>query len=183
MESDKRALFSNLEKLDQKSVDFLLAAIERQNKPGFDYLEFKMAVNKLRQMGMDDATAFKSAFVTASTVGVSKDKLLQTGKHYLQVLSNEKQQFDLALQKQIEKRVHQKKAQVEQLKAQIAEWEEQIKALQAKIDQARTTIEQADSHIQQELSKIETTRKNFESTHAAILEEVAHDLENIEKYL
>lgn len=183
MQSDKRALFSNINQLDAKSVDFLLAAIERNNMPGFDFLEFKMAVNKLRQMNMDDPTAFKSAFVTASTLGVSKEKLLQTGRHYLEVLTKEKTQFDSALKKQLDKRVNLKKQEVESLKAQIQQWEDQIRELQAKIENARTLIDEAQGKIEEELKKIENTRQNFESTHQAILEEVARDIENIEKYL
>lgn len=177
-----KAIFGNGD-LDEKSVNFLIAALEKNNLPGFDYLEFKLSVGKLLQLGMDEETAIKSAFATASTVGLTKEKLLQTGKHYLEVLANEKKQFDQALKKQLEKRVNSKKSEVEKLKAQIGKWEEEIKKLQENIAKAREIIDKADSHIKAEMTKIDTTRNNFEATHKSILSQVAQDLENIEKYL
>ncbi len=177
-----KAIFGNGD-LDEKSVNFLVAALEKNNLPGFDYLEFKLAVGKLRQLHMDEETAIKSAFATASTVGLTKETLLKTGKHYLNVLDNEKKQFDQALKKQLEKRVNSKKSEVEKLQAQIGKWEEEIKKLQQNIAKAKEIISKADSQIKAEMNKIDTTRKNFETTHKSILSQVAQDLENIEKYL
>ncbi len=177
-----KAIFGNSD-LDEKSVNFLVAALEKNNLPGFDYLEFKLSLGKLRQLDMDEETAFKSAFATASTLGVTKEQLLKTGKHYLNVLANEKKQFDLALKKQLEKRVNSKKSEVEKLQAQINTWEEEIKKLQGDIAKAKAIIAQAGSQINDEMTKIDNTRKNFESTHQSILTQVAKDLENIEKYL
>ncbi|GAB4249402.1 MAG: hypothetical protein Kow0027_12280 [Saprospiraceae bacterium] len=182
MQQNMKAIFGNGD-LDEKSVNFLVAALEKNNLPGFDYLEFKLSLGKLRQLNMDEETAIKSAFATASTLGLTKETLLKTGKHYLEVLANEKKQFDAALKKQLEKRVTNKKAEVEKLQAQIGKWEEEIRKLQENIAKAKEIISQADSNIAAEMSKIETTRKNFEATHKSILSQVAQDLENIEKYL
>lgn len=182
MQNDMKAIFGNGD-LDEKSVNFLVAALEKNNLPGFDFLEFKLSVRNLLQMGMDVPTAMKSAFATATTVGLTKEKLLQTGRHYLEVLANEKKQFNVALQKQLEKRVNSKKSEVERLKIQMESWEAEIKKLQENIAKAREVIGQLDSQISEEMAKIETTRQNFETTHNSILLQMANDLENIEKYL
>lgn len=178
-----KAIFGNGGQFDEKSVNFLVAALEKNNLPGFDYLEFKMSVGKLRLLNMDEETAIKSAFATASTVGLTKETLLKTGKHYLNVLDHEKKQFDEALKKQLEKRVTNKKTEVEKLQGQISKWEEEIKKLQENIAKANEIISQADDQIKAEMTKIEATRKNFETTHKGILTQVAQDLENIDKYL
>ena len=69
-------IFSGIDKLDKKSVAFLLKAIKENNLPGFDYLEFKQSLNGLKKMDMDETTAIKSAFTTGSTVGLTKSKLI-----------------------------------------------------------------------------------------------------------
>ena len=66
-----KALFA-ADGLDDRSLEFLASALEKNNLPGFDYYEFKRAVVALRQMQLDEPTAHKSAFATAATGGVTK---------------------------------------------------------------------------------------------------------------
>ncbi|MEZ4920023.1 MAG: hypothetical protein R2792_13045 [Saprospiraceae bacterium] len=80
-----QALFTS-DNTDEKSLTFLTQAIEKNNLPGFDYFEFKRAVSSLLQMDIDEATAYKSAFATAATMGLTKDKLLETASYYRNVV-------------------------------------------------------------------------------------------------
>ncbi|MBK9102994.1 MAG: hypothetical protein IPL92_00055 [Saprospiraceae bacterium] len=57
---------------DQKSVDFLENAMVKQAQPGFDYLKFKQSIEQLAGLKLDGPTSLKSAFATASTMGVTK---------------------------------------------------------------------------------------------------------------
>ena len=67
--------------IDQKSVDFLENALIKQSQPGFDYLKFKQSISQLANLNLDTSTSLKSAFATASTMGVTKDSLLQSARH------------------------------------------------------------------------------------------------------
>lgn len=168
--------------LDDKSVDFLTKALAKNNLPGFDYIEFKQSLGALKEM-MDEPTAFKSAFATAATVGLTKEKLLKTAGHYKTVLASEKQQFDAALKKQMEQRVDSKLTEVEKLKKQIEEYKLKIQQLQEKIDKSQATIDNADEHIQAAKQKIEGTRDDFEYALQSIVNEINKDIESIDKYL
>src|SRR5690349_1625916 len=86
---------------DQKSVDFLENALVKQTQAGFDYLKFKQSIDQLAGLKLDGPTALKSAFATASTMGVTKDSLIDSAKHYLKILGEEKKQFDQALTNQV----------------------------------------------------------------------------------
>lgn len=61
-------LIFTVDGVDDRSLEFLANAIEKNNLPGFDYFEYKRAVYSLQQMPMSEETAHKSAFMTASTV-------------------------------------------------------------------------------------------------------------------
>lgn len=183
MQEELKKIFGKDETIDSKSVEFLTNALAKGNQPGFDYLEFKISLSKLEEIGMDESTAFKSAYATASTVGLTKDKLVTTAQHYKQVLSKEKGQFDLALNNQLEKRVNGKRNEVEKLKKKIGEWNEKIAALNEQIARAQATIDDADQNIQAEMRKIETTKNNFERTHQSMFVHIEKDLENIQMYL
>ena len=183
MQKDLKTLFGKDHGLDQKSVEFLTNALEKSNLPGFDYIEFKQSLVALALMNMDEATAFKSSFATASTVGLTKMKLLETAEHYKKVLKDEKSQFDVALQNQMQQRVASKQQEVVKLKDQIAKHEEKIAQLKEQIAKFQSTIDGADSQIQKAKQKIDHTQTSFEHTHQSILNQIEKDIENIQKYL
>ncbi|MCI5083331.1 MAG: hypothetical protein MRY78_16660 [Saprospiraceae bacterium] len=183
MHKDLKSLFGSHHGLDDKSIEFLTKALEKNNLPGFDYIEFKQSLGALSGMGMDEGTSFKSAFATASTMGLTKDKLLKTADHYKKILANEKKQFDAALQKQLQQRVDSKVQEVEKLKKKVEEYKEKIRQLEEQIAKSQNTIDHADEHIQGAREKIEQTRENFEYALQSILNEINKDVENIETFL
>ncbi|MCB0585931.1 MAG: hypothetical protein KDD06_11480 [Phaeodactylibacter sp.] len=183
MQQNVKTLFNAGKGLDERSINSLTKALEKSNLQGFDYIEFKQSLGKLQAMDMDEATAYKSAFVTASTMGLTKEKLLKTAEHYKKVLFNEKQQFDQALQKQMQQRVESKRTEVEKMKKQVEEYKAKIQQLEEKIAQAQNTIDHADEHIQAAREKIETTKEAFESALRSILNEIDKDIENINTIL
>ncbi len=183
MQKNHKTLFGDHHGLDEKSVDYLTGALEKNNRPGFDYIEFKQSLRALRDMDMEDAVAFKSAFATASTMGLTKDKLLKTAEHYKNVISNEKKQFDEALERQKKQKIDAKQEEVAKLKKQVEEYKAKIAQLQEKIEKAQSTIDHADEHIAQQQEKIEETQSNFEHSMQSILNEIDQDIENINNYL
>ncbi|MFM2266615.1 MAG: hypothetical protein RL757_55 [Bacteroidota bacterium] len=168
--------FGSTENLDEKSVDFLLKAIERNNMVGFDFVEFKMAVNRLRSMQMDDATAIKSAFVTAATIGLTKEKLLETAHFYRNILVKERAVFDAASQRQQDQRIGAKLELIAKTKQEIAEKEAIIKQLQAELEAAQTSVREADYEINQAVEKINEAKSKFSQAHQTILERFDTDL-------
>ncbi|MCB0592590.1 MAG: hypothetical protein H6557_28265 [Lewinellaceae bacterium] len=183
MQQDLKALFSAQKGLDERSLNSLIKALEKNNLDGFDYIEFKQSLGRLRDLNIDESTAYKSAFATASTVGLTKDKLLKTAEHYKKVLFKEKQQFDEALQKQMEQRVESKRSEVEKMKKQVEEYRAKIKQMEDKIAKAQSTIDHADEDIQSAREKIESTKQGFEETLRSILDEIDQDVKNIDTLL
>jgi hypothetical protein len=142
MQKNLKNIFGTHHGLDDKSVDYLTKALAKNNLPGFDYLEFKQSLIALAKMGMDEATAMKSAFATASTVGLTKDKLMKTAQHYKQILATEKTQFDEALGNQLNKRVNSKRQEVEKLKVQIGKWKDKLRSRKIRLTTQMKTFEQ-----------------------------------------
>lgn len=183
MQQDLKEVFGDTNGLDNKSIESLTRALEKNNLPGFDYLEFKLSLGRLAQMNLPEEMAYKSAFATASTVGLTKEKLLTTGQHYRKVLFDEKEQFNMALQGQLQKRVNSKKEEVEKLKLQIEAWQQQIVNLQNQIAKSQATIDDAGAQMDGEMKKIQATKDSFEHTHQSIMNQIELDLQNIQRYL
>ena len=176
-------LFGNNHGLDEKSVDFISKAIEKANLPGFDYVEFKQAVTNLATMNLEESMAFKSVFATAMTLGLTKDKLVETANHYKSVVQKEKEQFDVASQKQQDSKIGSNLKQVDDLRYKIGDNETKIKELQSEIDAARNKIRELDYEREQSHVKIEEAKTKFLFTHQSILNQIDKDIENIQQYL
>lgn len=183
MQKKLKAVFEKHTDLDSKSVDFLVNALEKSNLPGFDYLEFKQSTAALQAMQLDEVTAMRSAFATASTIGLTRDKLIETAAHYKGVLLAEKKQFDTALQKQMDQRVNGKVQEVEKLKKQIEDYKLKIKQLEEKIISSQAVIDRADEDVREAKSKIEATSANFEQALRVIFEDIEEDIQQFKQYL
>lgn len=183
MQKNLKALFGEHHGLDDKSVNFLTKALANNNLPGFDYLEFKQSLGALADLDMDEATAIKSAFATAATLGLTKEKLVKSAEHYKNILNTEKAQFDAALQKQIQQKVASKQKEVQKLKAQVEEYRKKIQQLEEKIMSSQRIIDSADETISAAKQKIDGTRDNFETALKAITNQINMDIENIQNFL
>ncbi len=183
MQKNLSELFGTNPSLEQKFVSIFIKALEKNNQPGFDYIEFKQSLGVMAKMNIDESTAIRSAFATASTVGLTKKKLLDSAKFYGKVINQEKEHFDAALNKRINSKVGGKIKEVEKLKEQIIKYKEKIEQLQAQIEKHQHTIDTADEQIQAEKEKIVGTQNNFEQTHEDFISQLKADIENFNTYL
>jgi uncharacterized protein YhaN len=177
-----KSLFA-AEGMDDKSLEFLTGAIEKNNLPGFDYFEFKRAIVTLLEMKMDEVTAYKSAFATAATLGVTKDKLIDSAGYYRNVIAKEKEQFDLALVTQNDTRVTNRESEIKKLRDQIERNKSEIVRLQDEIANYLTQIEQFETSVKTETEKLNKTKTAFESTHQSVVLQIDRDIENMHRYL
>lgn len=177
-----KSLFAS-DGLDERSLDFLANAIERNNLPGFDYFEFKRAVVSLIQMKLDEATAHKSAFTTAATVGVTKEKLVETAAYYKNVVVKEKEQFDKALENQNSTKITARQEEVKRLRDQIERHKSEIARLQDEVAGYLNQIDQAENAVKLEGEKLEKAKAAFEKTHQSVVLQIDRDIESMHKYL
>lgn len=178
-----KEIFDDKNQLDKKSLDFLVKAIEKNNQAGFDYLEFKQALIRLEKMDIEEATAIKTAFATASTVGLTKSKLVESADFYLTILKDEYKQFNSALEKQMESRVHSKEKQKAALESKKAGIEKKINALQSELKDLETKLNSVDREADEARQKIEETSERFGQTLLAITKRIEADMSQFREQL
>ncbi|MDX1912143.1 MAG: hypothetical protein SFV22_11680 [Saprospiraceae bacterium] len=177
-----QTLFAS-EGLDARSLEFLAQAIEKNNLPGFDYLEFKRAVAQLGEMKLDEPTAHKSAYTTAATLGITKEKLIETAGYYRSVVEKEKEHFAKALDHQNATKVAARQEEIKRLRDQIERHKSEIARLQDEIAGYLNHADQAEAAVKAETEKLEKARSAFEQTHLSVLNTIDRDVENMHKYL
>lgn len=179
MTVDLKKLFASDDITNTKMQNALIAALNKNASDEFDYLKFKVSVKKMLDMGMDKETAVKSAFATASVMGITKNKLVNSAKKYKGSLDKEREQFAIALKNKIAKNVDGKKVEAERLKKEIVSHKEKIAKLLKEIELFEDKIGQVDDVVAAAQAKIESTRSDFKSTFDAIYSQIEEDIINI----
>lgn len=170
-------------KVTPKFSDILLNALEKANQPGFDYLEFKKALQNLKKLNMDEATRFQSAYAAAQSMGITPQKLIESADHYLKVLAKEEHNFNQALQAQQQRQVRDQKAELPKLDEEVKQLEIQIKQLQERIKKAKAQQAKITKDIDSAEVKLRNTHNDFEASYNAIAEQIRKDVEGMKSYL
>ena len=168
-------LFAVTSEMNEKVLLKLLTAIKDGQQKDFDYLKFKQSYKSLCQMGMDESTAAKSAFLTASTMGLTKDKLLNTVQHYKNLLNKEKEQFAVALKNQIANNIDAKALEINRLQERTEENKRKIQQLMDEQIIIESEIAKLRESAELSKSKIEDTRDQFKNTFAILYAEIEED--------
>jgi hypothetical protein len=169
--------------VNQRFIDILMTALEKNNQAGFDYFEFRQALLNLAKMPMDEQTRFQSAYAMAQTMGVSPSGLVESGKFYLSVLNNEQAKFNEAHAQQRTKLIGSREEEVKNLETGIQQKAEQIKELTRQMEESRRKSEQIRAEISESTIKIENTKSDFDATFVNVFTQIQDDLAKIQQYL
>lgn len=169
--------------VDDKFVKVLLQAMEGADLPGFDYLEYKKVLQSLEPMNFEDEVRYRSAYAGAQSMGVSPVQLVDSAQHYLQVLGQEQQKFQTALNNQQQQQIGNKQSQIEKLGKDIADREVKIKKLQEEIVRKRAEMEKTKASISDNVEKLQRTEANFSTTYTTITSQIKQDINRMKQYL
>jgi hypothetical protein len=170
-------------KPNDRFTEVLLTAMYQANQEGFDYIEFKQALDSLSKMPMDEATRFRSAYAMGQTMGTSYDRLINTAALYMDVLKNEQVKFEQAVANQRAQQVGNKQAEVASLEETIHQKTGQIKQLTQEIQQHQQQMERLKSEMEQAVAKVEQTHQEFAASYQNIIAQIQQDVANIKNYL
>lgn len=169
--------------ISEKIMEKLLGVIEKNNLEGFDYIEYKKALNALSKMPMDEKTRFMSAFATANTMGATLEKLNGSIGHYKKILESEHQEFLKTIESQISQKVGEKEKMVTDIEKAILEKSEEIKRLTEEISVSQKKIQETKLKIEKDKGNIDSTKLDFEKTYAQLLSQINYDSTKINEYL
>lgn len=179
----EEAMESGEGKVEEKFINVLLQAMERANLPGFDYLEYKRALENLEPMGLDDANRFKAAYAAAQSMDVTPQDLIDSANHYLKALQEEQDKFAKAVSSQRDAQVTQRQSQLQQLGASVTQQEAKIKQLQEQIAKTRARQTELQKSIGESEANIMSTAADFRKTYQTIIRNIATDVAKMKEYL
>ncbi len=166
--------------IDEKSLGYLCKALERNNQNGFDYLEFKLALHQLEKMDIKGELAAKSAFATASALGVDKGHILNSLDRYLNVLKMERQDFDRALESAMKRKIDARKKEISTLQNKIDEFRKEIARIEHAIAEGELKVSTASAEIESATNDLEGAERTFRETYDQIISAIHADRDLIQ---
>jgi len=167
----------------EKFTTMLLKAIEANNIDGFDYIEFKQAIQGTDGMGMSEEMRYKSAFAVAKTMGVTSDYLIKTAQTYTSVLAKEEKKFLQTAERQIKQRVGQREDMLTKLEQTIKQKTQQIEHLKKEIEDHKKLLEKTKQEVSGAQDKILATKADFEVSYQYIRQQLDDDISKMKQYL
>jgi hypothetical protein len=169
--------------IDNSILDRLIKAIEDNNQPGFDYLEYRRSLKSLAALPMEESIKFQSAFATASTMDVTLEKLLDSIEFYKKVLLNEKDNFFKASKQQytqnVDGRIKEKQTVSDLIKEKslaIQNLTEEIRAHQVQLEELNKLVGTAEEKIRQ-------TSESFTQALQFLMLQMEQDGEKLKQYI
>ncbi|MFY7912215.1 MAG: hypothetical protein ACOVO2_21800, partial [Emticicia sp.] len=159
-------------KVSDKFYEILFGAMETNNQPGFDYLEYKKSLQTLAKMPMDEATRYSSAYAAAQAMGVSSQQLNDSAQFYLNVLKTEDSKFQESVNAQRQKQIGSKEKAIADLDATIKAKGEQIARLTQEIAAHQEDMGKMKAEISEAVVKIETTLSDFHATYSDLIGQI-----------
>ena len=169
--------------VNDEMANMLMAAIEEANLPGFDYIEFRDAVNKMANTGMTESNKFLAIFTTANSMGLTRESLLSSIDHYVSVINEKREGFMEHVSALMASEVDGRHEQAAKLDAEIAEAAEQIAELNKKIQESQHAKINLQNEANTEKMNIENTRASFEATFQMVLNKLESDRTSIMNYI
>lgn len=180
MEDKLIQAFRPSEASDEKSLQFLCKALAKNNEKGFDYLEFKLALHELEKMDIKGDLAVRSAFATASALGVEKAHILQSLNVYLKVLEQESLDFDRALEAAMLRKIQSRKEDIARLEVKITSFKQEIARIEQAINEGQKRIASFSSEIDAAEIELQQTEVTFRNTYQQLVTLIESDRALIE---
>lgn len=166
-----------------KLLDVLFSALESNNQPGFDYMEFRDFLKSLANVPMDDATRVKSAYATAQTMGATKEAILKSAEYYLHILKKEEGKFQEALTERKNRDLTGKQQEIKNIEQSIRDKEAQIEKIKSEIEAQRKGIADIETEINTAASRITQTEGDFQASYQHVVSQIQADIQLIQQNL
>ncbi|MEZ4773967.1 MAG: hypothetical protein R3D00_12350 [Bacteroidia bacterium] len=170
-------------KINQEYADVLFKAMQQNNQEGFDYLEFKESLEALTKITADEETRYKSAYAVVSAMGTNVYKLIESARHYVDVLNKTRDKFNQTVLKQMQDKLVNRKKAVESLEKSIKTKKEQIQKLTQEIDETQRQMIVEMAQTEQYAETVALAELEFANTFDMIKGKIDQDVKNMREYL
>ncbi len=165
--------------INPKILETLHKAMDKANLPGEDYYELTKAVEAMQDIPLSEDDKLKTALAALSTKGLTKGKVIDSARYYLEVLENEKRKFYTAFENKIKGSINADKKRISQLKETIQEKNNKIEELKELIETSKKQIVELEEEILKSDNKVAGIEESFLYTYEHVINKIKSDIEKV----
>lgn len=150
---------------------------EKANLPGPDYFEFSKMCQAMNTLTED--VKFPAVFGGLQVQGLTKQKLVESANHYINIVDEDSNKFNTAIDQKILAEVQNKRSTAERKRISISEKEEMIKSLQQEIVNENVEISKLEAEASDQEQKANQKSMTYKAACEARKAIIASDLQKI----
>lgn len=167
------------EELD-KFEKYFEQLFDKANMPGPDYFEFWKMMETLEAHIPDERARITATFAALSVQGLNKQTLVDTANKYIQIIQNDGQQFDKALNDKVKLEVNSRQQKLTDSEELIASHSATIQKLTQEIGEAQALIGQLKTEVIEEENKVRRNSNGYNVACDAMLKKISTDITKIQ---
>ena len=168
--------------IDQKMLERLEEKLSSENIPGPDYLELKeTAMDKESvEIEPDERKRYRQAFANMKRffpqAGITKDKILGSIDHYINIMEDERKDAISALN-------NKRSVEIDQAEREVASEKEEVEKLKLELQKREAALNEKLSTINSKREDFNTKEKNFNATLDFMVGILNEDRKKLNEYL
>ncbi|MCF6366218.1 MAG: hypothetical protein L3J35_08455 [Bacteroidales bacterium] len=169
----------NEKAINPKILETLHNAMDKANLPGEDYYELTKAVEAMKDISLSEDDKLKTALAALSTKGLTKGKVIDSARYYLEVLENEKRKFYTAFENKIKGSINADKKRITKLNEAIKEKSNSIIELKNIIEESKIKIKELEEEILKSDEKVAGIEESFLYTYEHVVNKIKNDIDRV----
>ena len=168
----------------ERFYQILSEVLDKNNLPGFDYIEFKKAVRSILEMHqMEEQAAYKTAFATAQAMNVNASHLIDSAQKYLSILETEEASFSHSAQSFLTRQLSNRDVEKQSLDKELIQIRSELDRLQKLLVEKESRLAALQSETESVQAKFDQNKINFSAAYHSIVSQIKEDVEKMKKYL
>lgn len=156
---------------------------EKANLPGPDYKEFAETVEESKVDESDESKRIKTAFKAFKSMGLTKEKLVETAAHYKKLFAEKKAAFEDSVNKEIQNGVGAMQAEADALRQKNVDIDKQIQDLIATKAKNDSRIVELSNDINNRTITLNAKKTDFSAAYDNIVAEIDHNVTLINQHI
>ncbi len=151
-----------------KFVEILTKEVQKSNLEGYDYLEFKTSIEELKETGLTQEQAIKSASIAVKSL-TSPKQILDSIGHYLNVVDKNKKDFEQNV--------------LLKLTELIQQDEKELSKTLSEIDRLKSLEQSLRKNIEENKQKTDSHTNGFSEAYKIVVSSIKEDEMTIKKVI
>jgi len=173
----------NIPTTDAGLVQKLQEIFDKANMPGPDLHEFIASLKKFDGKPLDEKTKFEMVFDAQSSVGLTKERLLESGKVYIATFNDVKSEFEKEYKAEYENTVTNLNAQADGIITENANFQKEIENINKKIQDNLIKSQQLRAEATTNANNLAQNKLSFENTYTSFINGVQKYIDGVKEHI